>query len=91
MTSAIDFWQVIIFFTDHKISLQHERRLVEKQVKAMKLKDIKLLPVAIGRHVNIRELERIKDNNYKQEIIHFGENDKPDTVAKRIWHGTAIT
>ena len=78
---------MIIFFTDHKTSLKHERFLVDDQVKAMK--DINLLPVAIGQHVNIRELETITDN--KQEIIHFGEYERPDTVSARIWHGTAIT
>ena len=89
MTSDIIFWQVIIFFTDHKTSLKHERFRVENEVKAMIMKHIKLLPVAIGPHVNIRELETITDN--KQEIIHFGEYEKPGTVSTRIWHGTAIT
>ena len=87
MTSDITFWQVIIFFTDHKISLKQERGLVENQLKDMK--DIKLLPVAIGPHVNIRELETITDN--KQKIIHFGVYEKPETVSKRIWHGIAVT
>lgn len=49
------------------------------------MKDIKLLPVAIGTHVDIRELEKITNN--KLDIIHFGESEKPETVCKRIWHG----
>lgn len=81
-----NFWQVIIFFTDHKTSLKHERSLAENQVKA--LKGIKLLPVAVGPHANIRELETITDN--KLDIIHFGEYEKPQTVSKRIWHGTEM-
>lgn len=84
VTSVIIFWQVIIFFTDHKTSSKHASDLVEAQVKAMK--DIKLLPVAIGSHVNIRELEKI--TGYSQEIIHFSACEKPDTVSTRIWHGT---
>lgn len=88
MTSDIIFWQVIIFFTDHKTSLKHEKGAVDRQVEALK-DDIKFLPVAIGRHVNIRELEKITD--YKKEIIHFGEYENPDTVSTRIWHGIAVT
>jgi len=78
---------VIIFFTDHKTSLKHERGLVEKEVKA--LKDVKLLPVAVGPHVNIRELETITDS--KLDIIHVGQYEKPETVSTRIWHGTAAS
>lgn len=86
-TSNIIFWQVIIFFTDHQTSPKHERNLVEKQVNAMK--GIKLVPVAIGTHVNIRELTKIA--NSEHDIIHCGEFEKPETVSKRIWHGREIT
>ncbi|XP_078356168.1 uncharacterized protein LOC144640972 isoform X2 [Oculina patagonica] len=74
--------KVIIIFTDHQTSLKHERTLVENQVNDMK--GINLVPVAIGSHVNIRELEKIANNGH--DIIHFGEFEKPETVSKRIWH-----
>lgn len=78
--------QVIIFFTDHKISLKHEKDLVANQVETMK--NIKLVPVAIGTHVIIRELQKIANDG--QDIIHFGEYEEPETVSKRIWHGTEM-
>ena len=84
---------MIIFFTDHKTSLKHKRQLVEDKVKALTMKNIKLIPVAIGAHVNIRELKKITQDISLQPdhaIIHFGECEKPETVSKRIWHGTEI-
>lgn len=80
---------MIVIFTDHQTSPKHERNLVESQVNDMKDININLVPVAIGTHVNIRELEKIANNG--NDIIHFGEFEKPETVSKRIWHGTEIT
>ncbi|KAJ7393952.1 hypothetical protein OS493_003621 [Desmophyllum pertusum] len=78
--------KVILFFTDHKTNLKHEKDLVANQVEAMK--DIKLVPVAIGTHVIIRELQKIANDghDHDHDIIHFGECEKPETVSKRIWH-----
>ncbi|KAJ7393957.1 hypothetical protein OS493_003626 [Desmophyllum pertusum] len=78
--------KVIIFFTDHKTSLKHENYLVANQVEAMK--GIKLVPVAIGTHVIIRELQKIANDghDHDHDIIHFGEYEDPETVSKRIWH-----
>jgi len=45
---------------------------------------IKLVPVGIGPHINIRELERI--NNDGHEIMHFGEYAHPRSVGTTIWH-----
>ena len=46
---------------------------------------IKTVPVGIGPHINIRELERIDREGSK--VMHFGEYANPREVAKKIWHG----
>ena len=46
---------------------------------------IKFVPVGIGPHINIRELERIDREGSK--VMHFGEYANPREVAKKIWHG----
>ena len=46
---------------------------------------IKIVPVGIGPHINIRELERIDREGSK--VMHFGEYANPRGVAKKIWHG----
>lgn len=50
---------------------------------------IKLVPVGIGSHINIRELERI--NNDGRDVIHFGEYENPKNVGRKIMHGTLQT
>ena len=78
---------MLIFFTDHKTCVRYEKDLVKDQVKEVKkIKGIKLVPVGIGSHINIRELERI--NNDGRDIIHFGEYENPKNVGKKILHGT---
>ena len=46
---------------------------------------IKIVPVGIGPHINIRELERIDREGSK--VMHFGENANPREAGKKIWHG----
>ena len=46
---------------------------------------IKTVPVGIGPHINIRELERIDREGSK--VMHFGENANPREAGKKIWHG----
>ena len=82
------FLQVVVVLTDHKTCLRHEKELVKDQVAKIKEKGIKLVPVAIGPHINIRELERI--NNDGRKIMHFGEYTNPKNVGKKIWHGTRL-
>jgi len=74
-----------VLFTDHKICLRQDKELVKDQVNKIKEMGIKLVPVGIGPHINIRELERI--NNDGHEIMHFGEYADPRSVGKTIWHG----
>lgn len=84
------FCQVLIFFTDHKTCLKSQKDLVKDQVKKVKVDmGIKLVPVGIGSHINIRELERI--NNDGRDVIHFGEYENPKNVGRKIMHGTLQT
>ncbi|XP_078372504.1 uncharacterized protein LOC144656151 isoform X2 [Oculina patagonica] len=77
--------KVLIFFTDHKTCLKSQKDLVKEQVKKVKVDmGIKLVPVGIGSHINIRELERI--NNDGRDAIHFGEYENPKNVGKKIMH-----
>ena len=46
---------------------------------------IKIVPVGIGQHINIRELERIDREGSK--VMHFGEYANPREAGKKIWHG----
>ena len=46
---------------------------------------IKIVPVGIGPHINIRELERIDREGSK--VMHFGEYANPREAGKKIWHG----
>ena len=46
---------------------------------------IKTVPVGIGPHINIRELERIDREGSK--VMHFGEYANPREAGKKIWHG----
>ena len=78
-------FQVLVLFTDHKICLRQDKELVKDQVTKIKEMGIKLVPVGIGPHINIRELERI--NNEGHEIMHFGEYADPRSVGKTVWHG----
>ena len=68
-----------------------QKDLVKDQVKKVKGMGIKLVPVGIGSHINIRELERIKINNDGRDVIHFGEYENPKNVGKKIMHGMLQT
>ncbi len=81
----------MIFFTDHKLCVKYEKGAV-KSVKDEVLKvteRMRMVPVGIGSHINIRELERI--NNDGRDIIHVGEYEYPENVGKKIMHGTLQT
>ncbi|XP_078372507.1 uncharacterized protein LOC144656151 isoform X5 [Oculina patagonica] len=78
--------KVLIFFTDHKLCVKYEKGAV-KSVKDEVLKvteRMRMVPVGIGSHINIRELERI--NNDGRDIIHVGEYEYPEKVGKKIMH-----
>lgn len=47
----------------------------------VKKKQVNLITVAFGPHVNIRELMDIDDGS---EVLHFGENESSRTVGKSL-------
>ena len=68
--------------TDHRTCARNEKQKVKEKVG--KLSDVKLLPVAIGRHVNLKELQKINDG---QEVPMFGEYEDPEKVGTKIIQG----
>ena len=48
------------------------------------MSDVTLLPIAIGRHVNLKELQKINDGH---EVPMFGEYEDPEKVGKKIIQG----
>ena len=69
--------------TDHKVCLRHEKEQVEEEIK--KEKGFKIVPVGIGPHIDIRELETINSDGRK--VKRFGEYANPEIVGKNILHG----
>ena len=74
-----------MLLTDHKICLREYRKRVKEEIKKVKEMGVKIVPVGIGPHINICELERIDREGSK--VMHFGEYANPREVAKKIWHG----
>ena len=68
--------------TDHRTCARNEKQKVKEKVG--KLSGVKLLPVAIGRHVNLKELQKINDG---QEVPMFGEYEDPEKVGTKIIQG----
>ena len=71
--------QVLIILTDHRTCVWDESDQVMDETTKVKKKQIKVITVAFGPHVNIRELKDIDDG---PEVLHFGENDSWRTVGK---------
>lgn len=70
--------------TDHRTCARNEKEEVAEKVKEVKSLPIKMFPMAIGRHVNIRELQKINGGN---EVVMFGEYEDPKKVGLKIIHG----
>ena len=68
--------------TDHRTCARNEKQKVKEKVG--ELSDVKLLPIAIGRHVNIKELQKISN---RQEVPMFGEYEDPEKVGTKIIQG----
>ena len=69
--------------TDHRTCARNEKQKVKEKVG--KLSDVQLLPIAIGRHVNLKELQKI---NSGREVPMFGEYEEPEKVGTKIIQGT---
>ena len=72
----------MIVLTDHRTCARNEKQKVKEKVG--KLSDVKLLPIAIGRHVNLKELQKI---NNGCEVPMFGEYEDPEKVGRKIIQG----
>lgn len=77
-----------MFLTDHKVCVRHEKEQVEEEIEKIKEKGFKIVPVGIGPHIDIRELERI--NNDGSKVKRFGEYANPEIVGKNILHGMLL-
>ena len=72
--------------TDHRTCARNEKQKVKEKVRKIKLSDVKLLPIAIGRHVNLKELQKINDGH---EVPMFGEYEDPEKVGTKIIQGSS--
>ena len=70
--------------TDHKICLRKDRIHVKEEVKKVKEMGVNIVPVGIGRNIDIQELGRIRSDGHK--IMHFGEDANPETVGNSIFN-----
>ena len=76
-----------MFFTDHKICLKRQyKEFIEKRIQPIKEMGVKIVPVGIGSHIDIRELEKINSDGRK--VMHFGEYANPKIVGKSVSYGT---
>lgn len=73
--------------TDHRTCERKEKEKVKEKVEEIRTLPVKLLPIAIGRHVSLRELQKI---NNGREVPMFGEYEDPKTIGTKIIHGTCI-
>ena len=77
-----------MFLTDHKVCLRHKKEHVEEEIKKVIEKGFKIVPVGIGPHIDLRELERI--NNGRSKVKRFGEYANPEIVGKNILRGMLL-
>ncbi|CAH3032231.1 unnamed protein product, partial [Porites lobata] len=78
-----DAEKVLVFFTDHKICLKRQyKEFIEKKIQPIKEMGVKIVPVGIGSHIDIRELEKINSDGRK--VMHFGEYANPKIVGKSV-------
>ena len=80
--------QALVLLTDQKICLRQDKKDVEEEVKKVKEMGVNILPVGMGPHIDIRELEGINRDGHK--IMHFVEYANPKTVGKSIFNGMFI-
>lgn len=78
----------MIILTDNRVCLRHEKDQLRKQVEEIKTLGVKIVPVAFGTHVNLRELEKIKSTG--SDVIHSGEYEDHRKVGKKILFGKLI-
>lgn len=79
------FQQVLIVLTDHRTCTRNKKEKVKERVEEIrKLPVDKLLPIAIGRHINIRELQ---DLQHRIKVPMFGEYEDAKKIATKILHG----
>lgn len=77
----------MIVLTDHRTCERKEKKRVKEKIEEIKAMPVKLLPIAIGRNVNLRELQKI---NNGREVPMFGEYDDPEKIGMKIIHGMCV-
>ena len=77
-----------MILTAHKVCERHKKEHVKEEIKKVKEKGFKIVPVGIGPHIDIRELETINSDGHK--VKRFGEYANPEIVGKSILHGMLL-
>ena len=76
--------QVLVVLTDRLMPDTNEKEATKKAVEKIKKQHIRMFPIAIGRYVNIRELQKI---SIGKEVPMFGEYEDHKKVGMNIIHG----
>ena len=76
--------QAIVVLTDRLTWDANERRAAQKDVIHLEKQHIRMFPIAIGRNVKIRELQKISNG---KEVPMFGEYEDHKKVGMKIIHG----
>ena len=86
LTCQLILMQVLIILTDDRTCLlaKGDQEEVIKQLRAdVETKQIKVITVAVGPHVDLRQLKIIDDG---ADVLHFGENERYKRVGKALLH-----
>ena len=71
--------------TDHRTCARNKKQKVKEKVDEIRGMAVKLLPIAIGKYVSLRELQKI---NNGREVPMFGEYEDHEKIGMKIIHGT---
>ncbi|XP_068736342.1 uncharacterized protein [Montipora capricornis] len=78
-----DAEKVLIIMTDHRTCLSGEEDQVMAQWKNVKAKQVKVVTVAFGALVNLKQLKDVDD---EADVLHFGKNESFESVGKGLLH-----
>ena len=82
--------QALVLLTDHKMcSIRHRDRF-EEEVKKVKQMGVNIVPVGIGRNIDIQELGRVRSDGHKIIIMDFRGDASHKTIGNSILHSMFI-
>lgn len=76
--------QALVVLTDRLMWDANERKDAQKEVANIEKQSISMFPIAIGKYVSIRELQKVSNG---KEVPVFGEYEDHKKVGMNIVHG----